>query len=776
MIGAGLGGLCCAVELAQQGFRVAVLEQHDKPGGYAHAFTRRGFTFDVSLHHLGGLDEGALLRGVLTRLGVLDRLTLRRREALMRVELPGHDLTLPNDTGALLASLGERFPAEREGLSALFAFLRQLKHHVTGPSTDPDFAVPPAERLSALHAEDTLAEVLDRYLADPALKAIITTPWAYLGLPPSKVTALFSTCVLGSTWMEGAWQLEGGGSALAAALVARLEALGGVCLTRAPVGRILVEEGCVAGVALEDGRPLRAPIVVSNANPYQTYRSLVPEGALSKPFLARLERLEPSVSFLALYLGLDVPPSAVGVTEDEHHVLQSVDPDEAWGHLQTGMLEQTDWSIASYERSDPDAARAGGGVVSVMELCPAGDWLELDPEAYRARKAQVQARLLAKVIKRFPAIEGHIQVAELATPRTMARYTRNHQGAVYGFAQTPAQAGPRRLGNRAPLPGLFLTGAWTWAGGGYEGALMTGLQSADAVLAAYPAPTPNPRPRLTARPEELPPLPLLLPEVAPAFPQRLPVQAYQDAVDAHGAVDPTAVLRFLDRGRVEACEATCDLTGQGSWLSRYLVNVYRIEARFLAPASLGDALTVATGLRRVSSHRASFDQRITDARSGRVVVEAGVEVTFLDPELGLVPVPSGFDDRPSPWPQAAEGPQPVPRGEKGHHRHAQPLRVYYEDTDAQRIVYHVTYLRWCMQAVEGLAGGRPWRIARADLRYLEAARFADRLEIRLGARAGGGVLDLRIARGERALFDAMLEVAWPAGVAPAVAELAASRT
>jgi acyl-CoA thioesterase FadM len=61
--------------------------------------------------------------------------------------------------------------------------------------------------------------------------------------------------------------------------------------------------------------------------------------------------------------------------------------------------------------------------------------------------------------------------------------------------------------------------------------------------------------------------------------------------------------------------------------------------------------------------------------------------------------------------------------------------------------------------VEGLAGGKPWRILRADLRYLEAARFADRLEVRVGVRAQGRVLDLRIVRGESVLFDAVLEVA-----------------
>src|SRR5512135_2698286 len=51
VIGSGLGGLSCAAAFARQGFRPLVLEQHDKPGGFATAFPRPGgFVFDVSLH------------------------------------------------------------------------------------------------------------------------------------------------------------------------------------------------------------------------------------------------------------------------------------------------------------------------------------------------------------------------------------------------------------------------------------------------------------------------------------------------------------------------------------------------------------------------------------------------------------------------------------------------------------------------------------------------------------------------------------------------------
>jgi all-trans-retinol 13,14-reductase len=783
VIGAGLGGLCCAVELARQGLEVCVLEQHDKPGGYAHGFRRKGYRFDVSLHHLGGLDEGALARGALSELGVLDKLELERRDHLLRLDMPGLDLLLPNDAAALEELLAGRFPAQRAGLARFFAELRQLKGHTTGPVADPDFDVPPAERLSTRWADRSLAELIDKHIDDPALQAVLGAPWPYIGLPPSQAAAGFGACVLGSTFLEGAWRLRGGGAALAQALVARLEELGGRCVVKAPVAEILVEDGKAAGVVLADGHALRAPVVVSNANPVQTYDVLAPEGAIPPRFLKLVQGMEPSVSFYALYLGLDCLPSAVGIEHDEHFVVQQADADRAWEALQAGQLERTDWSIASFERSDPQAAPAGGGVVTVMELTPTADWLAIEPEAYAQRKAAAEARILAKVLARFPKLADHVVVAEFATPRTMRRYTRNHAGAVYGWAQRPQQAGRKRLSNRAPLPGLFLTGAWTWAGGGYEGALMSGLQSADAVLLQHRAPAPAPRGRLVAAAADVgagfTPARRSTPAgegepTAPPFPHRLPLQAFREALDHRGRVSPRALLRFLDRGRVEACENASG-EDRDSWLRRWVVNVYRIDARFERPAGRGE-LVVHTGLRKVSSHRAIFDQQVRDGDGA--VLHAGVEVTFQDPEQGLVPVPAGFAEGPAPAGREPLGLPPIPFGAKGHFRHHSHKRVYYEDTDAQGIVYHVTYLRWCEEQLEALLGPdaeRAW-IEALDIRYLEAARFADRLDIHLGARRPEGhrvAVDVRMIRAdETVLADATLILAFSddAGVPAALPE------
>jgi phytoene desaturase len=47
IIGSGFSGLAAAVRLGARGYRVAVLERLDAPGGRAYVFRHDGFTFDA---------------------------------------------------------------------------------------------------------------------------------------------------------------------------------------------------------------------------------------------------------------------------------------------------------------------------------------------------------------------------------------------------------------------------------------------------------------------------------------------------------------------------------------------------------------------------------------------------------------------------------------------------------------------------------------------------------------------------------------------------------
>lgn len=57
VIGAGLGGLCCAALLARYGLSVVVVESHGIAGGAAHSFERNGYHFDSGPSLFSGLSS-----------------------------------------------------------------------------------------------------------------------------------------------------------------------------------------------------------------------------------------------------------------------------------------------------------------------------------------------------------------------------------------------------------------------------------------------------------------------------------------------------------------------------------------------------------------------------------------------------------------------------------------------------------------------------------------------------------------------------------------------
>src|SRR5690606_3556678 len=90
---------------------------------------------------------------------------------------------------------------------------------------------------------------------------------------------------------QGAWgHAIGGMGAITQAMAAECAARGVTIETDAEVAQVLVEGGRAVGVALADGRELRARAVASNLNPKLLYTKLVPRQHLDDDTAQRIER------------------------------------------------------------------------------------------------------------------------------------------------------------------------------------------------------------------------------------------------------------------------------------------------------------------------------------------------------------------------------------------------------------------------------------------------------------------------------------------------------
>src|ERR1700709_434824 len=98
VIGSGMAGLGVGSLLANSGRRVAVLEAHDSPGGYAHTFRMRDYRFCAQVHYIFNCGEGESIHAFLRMIGLADEVPFVRLdvEGFDHIVIDGERTRIPN--------------------------------------------------------------------------------------------------------------------------------------------------------------------------------------------------------------------------------------------------------------------------------------------------------------------------------------------------------------------------------------------------------------------------------------------------------------------------------------------------------------------------------------------------------------------------------------------------------------------------------------------------------------------------------------------------------
>jgi prolycopene isomerase len=149
--------------------------------------------------------------------------------------------------------------------------------------------------------------------------------------------------------------------------------------------------------------------------------------------------------------------------------------------MNQGRYEELPLCITIYDNIVPRYQQERGSTLTMMQLCDHVDWADLNETQYEAKKQRILSLYTEILDRLYPNISGKIRRMELATPRTVMRYTGHTHGAIYGAAQTVDQALHRGLPQATPISGLYMTGAWTRAGAGYSGVISGGYNLAELI-------------------------------------------------------------------------------------------------------------------------------------------------------------------------------------------------------------------------------------------------------------------------------------------------------
>lgn len=483
VIGSGMGGLSAAALLAKAGKSVLVVERHDRPGGYAHAFKRKGWLFDAAVHLVGGCDDSgrpgaSLIHHLLRTLGVRDLCSFARVDPFYSTVFPGVRVDAPLGSDAFVDAHAAAFPADRRGFAKFVDLCGRIRDEATSMPVEPgalDMLSMPLRRptLARFH-KATLAQAVASEIDDPKAAAVLTSLWPYLGLPPSRLSFLYFAMMLMSYVDEGAFYCRGSFQRLVDALVTALRNEGGELLLHSSVRRIVVERGQARGVVLENGQRIGASTVVSNVDAAQTFEQLAGADTVPAGYLRRLGKLARSKSASVLFAASDYDFRGAGA---HHEMFFYDDFDHDREFARAGGGEGAGFLVTVPTLVDPSLASDGKHLVVLTTL------VDYDVgSSWREQKNRSGDALLARAEAVFPGFGGSLQFTEGASPRTMERYTLNAAGAIYGWELSPGQVGLSRPRQRTPIDGLFLAGHWTRPGAGIYGVTVSGVQAAQMIL------------------------------------------------------------------------------------------------------------------------------------------------------------------------------------------------------------------------------------------------------------------------------------------------------
>jgi 1-hydroxycarotenoid 3,4-desaturase len=275
VVGAGVGGLAAAADLAFQGRDVTVLERASTAGGKLRSVGVNGRQIDAgptvfTMHEV----FAQLFRDCGQRLE--DYLELQRADILARHAWSlGGVLDLHADVQRSAAAIREFSGArEAEGYldlcrrsARVYASLRDSFMTVARPSPAQLLARLGALGLAAMWRTppwQSLWQALGSHFRDPRLRQLFARYATYVGSSPLAAPA--TLMLIAHVEQTGVWFVHGGMRALAGALESLGRSQGAAYRYDVAVHRILTRDGRVTGVELQSGEIVEADAVVFNGD------------------------------------------------------------------------------------------------------------------------------------------------------------------------------------------------------------------------------------------------------------------------------------------------------------------------------------------------------------------------------------------------------------------------------------------------------------------------------------------------------------------------------
>lgn len=486
IVGAGIGGLVCAVMLAARGHSVSVIEKECAAGGKARqvdvdgvpvdagptVFTMRS-VFDAVFEAAGAWME--------------DELRVHRAEILARhAWSDGSQLDLFADHERSCEAVRQFAGARGEaGFRSFSAEAKRIHDILDKPMLRNSKTYPPGlmwriglwrvGALLAIRPYESLWKVLHEHFDDPRLIQLFGRYTTYCGSSPFLTPA--TLMLVAHVEAGGVWAIDGGISALAAALERIARRMGVAFRYSTAVEQIKIAKGRACGVTLADGEYVCADQVVFNGDPAAL------SGGLLGPNAARAVRRVPEKARSLSALVWLAHARTSGFDLSHHNVFFSSDYAAEFRDIASGRPPADPTAYVCALDRGVGRKPAGRERLQVIVNAPANG-------GSHALSTREREQCTNAMLDRLNACGLTLEEPlphRLVTPEDFSRLFPGTGGALYGRASHGWAASFLRPGSRTAIPGLYCAGGATHPGAGVPMAALSGIQASEALIADLPS-------------------------------------------------------------------------------------------------------------------------------------------------------------------------------------------------------------------------------------------------------------------------------------------------
>jgi len=481
IVGAGIGGLACAINLAGRGLSVTVVERAKTAGGKMREVAVGGTRMDAG-------PTVFTMRWVFDELfesagaTLTDYLSLTPLQTLARhawSENERFDLfsDVVRSADAVAAFSG---PAEGRRFLAFCAEAREMynilkKPFLSSPRPNPltlanRIGFGRFSALFAIRPFETMWSALSAHFSDPRLRQLFGRYATYSGSSPYAAPA--TLMLIAHVEQEGVWVIDGGMQRLAEALERLARTKGVAFRFGEEVSRVTVRNGVARGVTLSSGEYIESDAVVLNADAAALSEGLFGMGAIAA--VPPLRKSDRSLSAVTWALSAQVE----GFEPLRHNVFFSPDYLSEFDDIfRRRTLPRTPTIYVCAQDRVENRPRPGIERLMILVNAPAvGDETSFSAKEIATCETQIFNRL------ERCGLSVLAREAIITTPQDFHRLFPGTGGALYGRSSHGWRASFLRPTSKTKIANLYLAGGSTHPGAGVPMAALSGRLAAQQLV------------------------------------------------------------------------------------------------------------------------------------------------------------------------------------------------------------------------------------------------------------------------------------------------------